>query len=159
MRKHSPSDLVFFMLCESSHTKEREMIPTITTVAEHNAISTETKRSQIFVPKNIAVKCPQCKDILYERDYQRNLKVCSHCGYHFKLSAHERIEMLVDAGSFVEVDSDITSADPLNFVSQSQVYADKLEKERQKVHMNEAVVIGHAAIDNFPFALAVMDFR
>src|SRR5581483_1743160 len=75
------------------------------------------------------------------------------------LSAYERIEMLVDAGSFVEVDHDIASADPLQFVSQSQIYAEKLAKEQQKVQLNEGVVIGHAAIDTFPLALAVMDFR
>ena len=137
------------------------MLPGITTVAEGRVLaSTEIEeRAQIVVPRNIAVKCPQCKEIMYERDYQRNLKVCSHCGYHFKLSAYERIEMLVDAGSFVEVDSDIASADPLQFVSQTQVYAEKLAKEQQKVHLNEAVVIGHAAIDTLPLALAVMDFR
>src|SRR5581483_8633602 len=72
---------------------------------------------------------------------------------------YERIEMLVDAGSFVEVDHDIASADPLQFVSQSQIYAEKLAKEQQKVQLNEGVVIGHAAIDTFPLALAVMDFR
>jgi acetyl-CoA carboxylase carboxyl transferase alpha subunit/acetyl-CoA carboxylase carboxyl transferase beta subunit len=65
----------------------------------------------------------------------------------------------VDSGSFVELDANIISADPLQFVSQSQQYAEKLESERQKVQLNEAVVIGHALIENIPLALAVMDFR
>jgi len=136
------------------------MVPSITTVAGSGEIaSVEVERAQIIIPRNIAVKCPQCKEIMYERDHQRNLKVCSHCGYHFKLSAYERIEMLVDAGSFVEVDHDIASADPLHFVSQAQVYAEKLAQEQRKVQLNEAVVIGYAAIDTLPLALAVMDFR
>lgn len=138
------------------------MISTTTLTAEQieaTFVGTEAQRPQIVIPKNIAVKCPQCKDILYQRDYQRNLKVCPRCNYHFKLTAHERIELLVDADSFVEVDADIASANPLQFENESQVYAEKLEAERQKVHLNEAVVIGHATIEGQPLAMAVMDFR
>jgi len=131
------------------------MIPTV--VVETTTV--ETQQSQIIVPHNIVVKCPKCKEILYERDCRRNLKVCPRCSYHFKLTAYERIELLVDPGSFIEVDGDIASADPLRFVSQSQAYAEKLEKEQQKVHLNEAVVIGQASIENMRLALGVMDFR
>jgi acetyl-CoA carboxylase carboxyl transferase subunit beta len=113
----------------------------------------------ICTMKNIAVKCQGCKAILYERDWRKNLKVCPHCNYHFRLTAYERIELLVDQGSFVEVDADIISADPLHFVSQSQIYAEKLKSERQKLGLNESVVIGYARIEAQALALAVMDFR
>ncbi|MBA2288325.1 MAG: acetyl-CoA carboxylase carboxyltransferase subunit beta [Ktedonobacteraceae bacterium] len=119
----------------------------------------ERASEPISVPKNIAAKCPQCKEILYERDRQRNLKVCPRCNYHFKLNAYERLDLLVDPGSFVELDADLASANPLHFVSQGQSYAEKLEKECQKVDLNEAVVTGHAMIEKMPLALAVMDFR
>src|SRR2546429_1894236 len=119
----------------------------------------EEQRSQVIIPKNIVVKCPKCKELLYQRDLTRNLKVCLKCNHHFRLTAYERIELLVDPSSFVELDADITSANPLQFVSQSQQYTEKLENERQKVQLNEAVVIGHAVIENMPLALAVMDFR
>ncbi len=119
----------------------------------------EKRQSAIIVPKDIAVKCPKCKEIHYDRDFRRNLKVCPRCSYHFRLTAYERIELLVDAASFVEVDADIASADPLQFVNQAQVYAEKLKSEQQKAHINEGVVIGHATIENMPLALAVMDFR
>lgn len=108
---------------------------------------------------NLAVKCSKCKEILVGRDWEKNLRVCSRCNYHFKLSAYERIELLTDPHSFVEIDADIISMDPLNFVSQSQVYSVKLDEERQSVHLNEAVIIGHGTIESLPLALAVMDFR
>lgn len=114
---------------------------------------------QTIVPENIAVKCPTCKEILYRRVYERNLKVCPKCNHHFRLTAHERIALLVDPGSFVEVDADIISVDPLRFVNQEQSYAEKAAREREKVGLNEGVVIGHASIENRPLALAVMDFR
>ncbi|MBA2393526.1 MAG: acetyl-CoA carboxylase carboxyltransferase subunit beta [Ktedonobacteraceae bacterium] len=130
-----------------------------TTLKTTDASIIEKRQSAVIVPKNIAVKCPKCKEIHYDRDFKRNLKVCPRCSYHFRLTAYERIDLLVDADSFVEVDADIASADPLNFVSQSQVYAEKLKSERQKAQINEGVVIGHATIENMPLALAVMDFR
>lgn len=130
----------------------------VTTVEQEETVS-EVQWPQITFPPHIAIKCPQCKEILYERDCYRNFKVCPRCSYHFKLTAYERIEMLVDAESFVEVDADIASADPLHFANQSQVYSEKLAKEREKVSLNEAVVIGYASIENNPLALAVMDFR
>ena len=112
---------------------------------------------------NLVTKCPNCKEILLTRDLEKNLKVCTRCNYHFKLSAQERIELVADPGSFVETDAGITSVDPLHFVVHSkdsiQSYAEKLEDERQKVHLNEAVVIGSATIDDMPLALAVMDFN
>ena len=114
---------------------------------------------------DVAVKCKKCKEILYTRDWEKNLKVCSRCNYHFQLSAHERIALLVDQGSFVEEDADIISIDPLNFTARppshpdQQNYTDKLTAERLKAGINEAVVIGHATIEEKPLALAVMDFN
>src|SRR5579864_6047488 len=75
---------------------------------------------------NLAVKCPKCREMLVGRDWEKNLKVCSRCNYHFKLSAQERIDLLLDPDSFVEVDADIISVDPLKFTSRSQSYARKL---------------------------------
>lgn len=109
--------------------------------------------------ENLAVKCPKCREMLVGRDWEKNLKVCSRCGFHFKLSAYDRIDLLVDAESFVEVDADIISVDPLNFVTRSQSYKKKLDEERESVNLNEAVVIGHATIEERPLALAIMDFR
>lgn len=67
--------------------------------------------------------------------------------------------MLVDPDSFVEEDQDLISVDPLQFVSQSQVYAEKLTQEREKAGVNDAIVIGHATIEGRPLVLGVMDFQ
>ena len=106
----------------------------------------------------LAVKCPKCKEMLVGRDWEKNLKVCSRCNYHFKLSAYERIELLVDPDSFVEQDADMISVDPLNFATRASSYVDELAEKRKIVGLNEAVVIGHATIDTMPLALAIMEF-
>src|SRR6516164_4058292 len=112
---------------------------------------------------NLVVKCTKCREILIAREWEKNLKVCTRCNFHFRLTAYERIELLVDPDSFVELDADIISVDPLHFVSRTkdevQAYATKLNDESNKVGLNEAVVIGHASIDHIPLALAIMDFR
>lgn len=112
---------------------------------------------------NLVVKCPKCKEILLAREWEKNQKVCMRCNYHFKLTAHERIKLLVDPDSFVEIDAGMVSADPLGFVKRAkdevQTYPDKLRDEIKKSGLNEAVVSGYAAIEGQPLALAIMDFR
>lgn len=114
---------------------------------------------------NIAVKCTKCKEILYTRDWEKDLKVCSRCNHHFRLTAHERIALLVDPDSFVEMDADLASADPLHFTAQPPSYSDqrtyveKLAAEQRKTGLADAVVSGHATIKSMPLALAVMDFH
>src|SRR5437763_12418399 len=109
------------------------MVQDVLQIEKVEVLPVEKQRSQVIILENILVKCPNCKDLLYERDLTRNLKVCPGCNHHFRLTAYERIELLVDSGSFVELDANITSANPLQFVSQSQRYAEKLKNERQKV--------------------------
>ena len=130
----------------------KEAIPS----TEQASAKEDAKRK---VPGNLAVKCPKCKEILYGKDLDKNLKVCPRCEHHFRLTAYERINLLVDPDSFVELDANIISIDPLTFVSRSETYAKKLEDEREKTAINEAVVIGHATIEGQPLALAIMDFR
>ncbi len=129
-------------------------VPSTGQTSAHNRV-----KAGLSAPENLVVKCPKCREMLVSRDWEKNLKVCPRCNYHFKLDAYERIELLVDADSFVEIDADIISTDPLHFVSRSQAYADKLREEREAANLNEGVVSGHATIEGFPLALAVMDFR
>ena len=136
-----------------------EMTERVERLAQQTEAPTSESVTQTTIPENIAIKCPECKEILFRRVYERNFKVCPKCHYHFRLTAYERIALLADAGSFVETDDDIISVDPLSFVNQEQHYVDKVAQEREKVGLNEAVVIGYATIENRPLALAVMDFR
>jgi acetyl-CoA carboxylase carboxyl transferase subunit beta len=111
------------------------------------------------LPQNLAVKCPNCREVLVGKDWEKNLHVCSKCGHHFRLSAPERVELLLDEGTFEEFAADLTPGDPLNFVSRSQPYRTKLETERANTGLTEAVVVGHGQIEGMPLVIVVMDFR
>lgn len=126
-------------------------------VAQLNGADHEA--SSLALPDNLAVKCPNCRELLLGRDWEKNLKVCPKCGHHFRLSAPDRIELLVDRDSFTEFSANLRSTDPLHFMARSGAYRDKLEAEREKTGMEDAVIVGHARIESLPLVLSVMDFR
>lgn len=107
------------------------------------------------VPEGIMVKCPKCKKIMYTKELITNLNVCFHCDHHMALSANERIEAITDKDSFQEFDQVVASQNPLSFPN----YAEKLESDKQKTGLNEAVVTGIGTIDGNPFGICVMDSR
>jgi acetyl-CoA carboxylase carboxyl transferase subunit beta len=106
------------------------------------------------VPEGIAVKCAKCNAILFVRDFERNLKVCTKCGHHHRLNAIERLEMTVDEDSFVEMDADLSSIDILEFPE----YKAKLDRARAGSTSSEAVVTGTATIEGTPAVIGIADF-
>ena len=75
----------------------------------------EPREKRSKVPEGLWVKCDSCREILYNKELARNFKICTKCGYHFRLSAPERLSMLFDDGKYVEQDGDLRSVDPLKF--------------------------------------------
>lgn len=96
-------------------------------------------------------RCPSCQGVLYLEDLEKNNKVCSHCGYHFRLTARERIAMTAE--EFSEFDAKLVGTDPLEFPG----YQEKLEKLRKSTGEEEAIVTGIATIQGEKAVLAVMD--
>ncbi len=110
------------------------------------------------VPANIVVKCPNCRELLVGKDLEKNFRVCQKCGHHFRLSAAQRIELLLDPDTFEALGADLAPTDPLQFVSRSQPYRAKLESERGATGLDDAVVVGRGRLEGMPVALVVMDF-
>ncbi len=102
-------------------------------------------------------KCPKCGEVLYRRDLLANADVCTRCGHHFRMGAYDRIATIVD-GDFSEVGSDVVSTDPLGWTDK-RTYAAKLNGDREKSGLAEAVVCGFGQIGGFDVALGVMDFH
>ncbi|MGI9951630.1 acetyl-CoA carboxylase, carboxyltransferase subunit beta [Moorellaceae bacterium AZ2] len=106
-----------------------------------------------YARENPFEKCPECREILVQKQLWDNLKVCPHCEYHFRLTAGERLQQIVDEGTFQEFDSELTSGDPLSFPG----YQEKLKEAREATGLKEAVVTGYGEIEKQPCVLAVMD--
>ena len=101
--------------------------------------------------------CPRCDSHYREDEMVANLRVCVHCGYHFPVTARERIVQLVDEGTWSEIARDLESADPLEFVD-SRPYPERITEAERKTGLRDAVLVGSAEIGELPVALAVMDF-
>lgn len=90
---------------------------------------------------------------MYTKELNKNLKVCIHCGHHFQMNSKERLESFLDEGSFEEINENMISKNPLNFPD----YLEKLEKDREKSKLNEAVVTGIGTVNGHKIVVAIMD--
>ena len=111
----------------------------------------------VKVPEGLWVKCNSCKEIIYRKEVDRNLKVCPKCNYHFRISAKERISLLAEDGSFVEIAPEMSSRDPLSFKDQV-TYKDRLKESQQKTSTQDAATAGKALIGTHQAILIVLDF-
>jgi acyl-CoA carboxylase subunit beta len=102
-------------------------------------------------------KCPSCDAFLYIKRLEHNLKVCPECRYHFRLTAAERLALLLDDGVLDERGQDVESHDVLGFVD-SKPYADRLVQARRKTGRRDAAIYGRGTIGGSPVVLTVMDF-
>ena len=119
----------------------------------------ETIKSEkkIKIPEGLWVKCDSCREIIYKKEIDKNLRICPKCNYHFRISAKDRIQLLVDEGSFTEIDAGLSSKDPLDFRDKIS-YKDRLEENRKKSELEEAAISGEATIEGMPVVLVLMDF-
>ena len=101
------------------------------------------------------LQCAGCKKILFAAEFDNSLRVCPHCGYHHKLSAHRRIEVTFDTGSFSEVDGELRSSNPLEFPD----YVDKRTSAELKTGVYDSVITGTASLEGTMVSVAVADFN
>ena len=110
------------------------------------------------VPEGFYVKDPTSKQIVYSKELEQNLMVVPESGYHFPLPGPDRIESLMDEGSFRELDADMKSMDPLDFSGVAS-YKDKLASHSKKTGLKDSVMRGIGDMGGITVAIAVMDFR
>ncbi len=110
------------------------------------------------LPDGLWIKCDNCGEILYKKELERNLRVCTKCDFHFRMTSEEYIALLADEGTFEEFNQEIRSADPLKF-KDSKKYADRLRDTMTKTGLNDAVRTGTCLLSGVPVVIAAMDFR
>ena len=108
------------------------------------------------VPEGLWVKCPECSQIIYNKDLATNLSVCPKCAHHFRVSATERLRMLFD-GEWTEHDPGLVSTDPLNFTD-TKPYRARLKATMASTGLKDAVIVASGAIDGIPAVVATMEY-
>ncbi|HSU82482.1 MAG TPA: acetyl-CoA carboxylase, carboxyltransferase subunit beta [Thermoanaerobaculia bacterium] len=115
-------------------------------------------RPRSTVPEGLWVKCEGCKEIVYSRDLDRNLKVCPKCGYHFRIDARARVSLLLDDPQPRELFTNVSPVDPLNF-RDTKRYRDRLKSYQQAVGERDALLVVQGTIEEMPVVMAVMEYR
>ncbi|MGB7207738.1 MAG: acetyl-CoA carboxylase, carboxyltransferase subunit beta [Pyrinomonadaceae bacterium] len=106
--------------------------------------------------EGIFVKCPECESPLYKGELIESLQVCTHCDYHFRLPARDRLELLFDDGKYERLDEEVMSADPLEFVD-TKPYKDRIEAAKKSSGLPEAIVSGSGKVGGHLVYAGAMD--
>lgn len=115
---------------------------------------------KIAVPANEAwAPCPKCKAHIHKNEWTKKLMVCPACNYHQRITAQERINLIIDSGTFEEIGKDIHPFDHLKFSDGKSTYVSKIEESKNKTGLNESIVTGHGSLNGIHIAIGVMDFR
>ncbi|AFY65771.1 acetyl-CoA carboxylase, carboxyltransferase subunit beta [Geitlerinema sp. PCC 7407] len=103
-------------------------------------------------------KCESCGVLTYTKDLQANQMVCLECNHHIRIYSDERIEQLIDEGTWSAMDEVVSPVDPLKFRDRKS-YSDRIREAQDKTGLIDAVKTGLGNLDDLPVALGVMDFR
>lgn len=131
-------------------TSRRERLLRLKTLREGRT----TAPSRIDAPA-LFEQCPNCNKACSKKQWNTQLLVCPHCGFHRPVSAYLRLSMLLDPDTFEELNDSLKSTNPLDF----EGYPQKLEQLRRTTGLKEAVVTAKGRIGGFPCVVAVMDSR
>jgi acetyl-CoA carboxylase carboxyl transferase subunit beta len=115
-------------------------------------------RPRSTVPEGLWVKCDGCKEVIYSRDLERNLRVCPKCEFHLRIDARARIALLLDEPEPRELFGGISPTDPLGFKDFKR-YRDRIKTYQQGVGERDAVVVVQGHLDQVPVVLAAMEYR
>lgn len=114
-----------------------------------------SERTKRDIPEGLANKCKKCGTIQLSKELEKNLMVCSACGYHFRITALERVQLTMDDGRLFEFDSELIPGDPLEFPD----YPDKIAAQAEKTGLRDAVITGEGTVGGYPVVVAFMAFE
>lgn len=116
-----------------------------------------TDKPKTDLPDGSWIKCEECQELMHRTQWEANFYVCTKCNYHFKIGSEEYFQILLDNGTFKEMDKKMRSTDPLGFID-TKPYTKRIEETINKTGLNDAVRTGIGEIESIPVVIAVMDF-
>ncbi len=116
-----------------------------------------TSQKKKEMPNGLWVKCEGCGEVIYKKQLSQNSYVCSKCSFHFRIRGQDYIDLLLDPGSFQEIEQNLQSKDFLNF-KDTKRYTERLKNAMNKTGLKEAIQIGYGKIGKIPIVFGVMDF-
>jgi acetyl-CoA carboxylase carboxyl transferase subunit beta len=117
--------------------------------------SGETKRVRT---EGLWIKCDGCRQIIWKKELENHLNVCPKCGHHFKIDARTRLNQLLDDGRWTEIDTDLATSDPLQFVDQKP-YKERLEATKAATGLQDAIIVAEGTLNGRPVIVCSMEYR
>lgn len=103
-------------------------------------------------------KCDRCREIIWKKDLEANHNVCTSCGAHFRIEAAARLRLLFDDGVYEELDGELASSDPLEFVD-SKPYKERLQAFKAATNLNDALISARGKMSGRPVHICAMEIR
>ena len=116
-----------------------------------------TTERRVTIPEGLWVKCDACKEIVYKKEVARNANVCPKCNYHFRISARERLEQMLDESVFREFDTEIAPVDALGF-HDTKPYAKRIVESQEKTGLKDALISCTGTLGGHPVIVAAMEY-
>nr|YP_009456155.1 acetyl-CoA carboxylase beta subunit [Lagenaria siceraria]AHM89039.1 acetyl-CoA carboxylase carbosyltransferase beta subunit [Lagenaria siceraria]AHM89098.1 acetyl-CoA carboxylase carbosyltransferase beta subunit [Lagenaria siceraria]AHM89157.1 acetyl-CoA carboxylase carbosyltransferase beta subunit [Lagenaria siceraria]AHM89335.1 acetyl-CoA carboxylase carbosyltransferase beta subunit [Lagenaria siceraria]AHM89453.1 acetyl-CoA carboxylase carbosyltransferase beta subunit [Lagenaria sicerari len=160
---HNYSDsYIYSYICgEGGNSSESESSSIRTSTDGSDLTRTESSNDLDVTQKyrHLWVQCENCYGLNYKKFLKSKLNICEQCGYHLKMSSSDRIELLIDPGTWDPMDEDMVSLDPIEFHSEEEPYKDRIDSYQRKTGLTEAIQTGTGKLNGIPVAIGVMDFR
>nr|QWQ50209.1 acetyl-CoA carboxylase subunit beta [Pongamia pinnata] len=164
--KFNDSYFYGYIYGKSRNSSEREDFSSsiITSMNETNDIdSTRIESSNNLDEtqkyKHLWIECENCYGLNYKKIFKSKMNICEHCGYHLKMSSSDRLEFLIDPGTWNPMDEDMIPLDPIEFHSEEEPYKDRIDSYQRKTGLTEAVQTGTGQLNGIPVAIGIMDFQ
>jgi|ERR1051325_1745525 acetyl-CoA carboxylase carboxyl transferase subunit beta len=160
---HNYSDsYIYSYICgEGGNSSESESSSIRTSTDGSDLTRTESSNDLDVTQKyrHLWVQCENCYGLNYKKFLKSKMNICEQCGYHLKMSSSDRIELLIDPGTWDPMDEDMVSLDPIEFHSEEEPYKDRIDSYQRKTGLTEAIQTGTGKLNGIPVAIGVMDFQ
>nr|YP_010832475.1 acetyl-CoA carboxylase beta subunit [Astragalus oxyglottis]WFG51912.1 acetyl-CoA carboxylase beta subunit [Astragalus oxyglottis] len=159
--KYNDSDFNSYIFGKVRNSGESKSTSIITSTNDPNASylesSTDFEETQKY--KHLWIECENCYGLNYKKVLKSKMNICEHCGYHLKISSSDRIELLIDPGTWNPMDEYMVSVDPIEFHSEEEPYKNRLDSYQKRTGLMEAVQTGTGQLNGIPLAIGIMDFQ
>nr|YP_010600453.1 acetyl-CoA carboxylase beta subunit [Pilea sinocrassifolia]WAL06550.1 acetyl-CoA carboxylase beta subunit [Pilea sinocrassifolia]WAL06636.1 acetyl-CoA carboxylase beta subunit [Pilea sinocrassifolia] len=155
------NDSDFYSSICSENSNESKSFSTTTSTDDSDLTITESSNDLDGTQKyrHLWVQCENCYGLNYKKFLKSKMNICEHCGCHLKMSSSDRIELLIDPGTWDPRDEDMVSLDPIEFHSEEEPYKDRIDSYQRNTGLTEAVQTGTGKLNGIPVAIGVMDFQ
>nr|YP_010048170.1 acetyl-CoA carboxylase beta subunit [Pilea pumila]QPK42777.1 acetyl-CoA carboxylase beta subunit [Pilea pumila] len=158
--KNNNESYFYSYIC-GENSNESKSFSTTTSTDDSDLTITESSNDLDGTQKyrHLWVQCENCYGLNYKKIFKSKMNICEHCGCHLKMSSSDRIELLIDPGTWDPMDEDMVSLDPIEFHSEEEPYKDRIDSYQRNTGLTEAVQTGTGKLNGIPVAMGVMDFQ